>query len=140
LHSEFNTVLTLRVDWADLDLFGHVNNVAFFKYVQAARVSYCDQVGLSSIDPHASPGFMVASSSCQFRHPLRYPGEITVATRVDWMKNSSFQLSYVIRDANATIVAEAADVLVVYNHHEKRKMTIPGSLREAICAIEGHSF
>src|SRR5205814_6017373 len=108
--------------------------------MQAARVSYCDQVGLSSVDPQASPGFMVASSTCQFRQPLRYPDDITVSVRVDWMKNSSFQLSYLICNAGAAIVAEASDVLVVYNHREKRKMEIPGALREAICAIEGHSL
>ena len=130
----------LRVDWADLDLFGHVNNVAFFRYVQAARVAYCDQIGLSSLDPVASPGFMVASSTCQFRAPLRYPGEITVHTRVDWMKNSSFQLGYAIRDASSNLVAEAADVLVVYDHRSKHKLAIPLALKESICAIEGHSF
>lgn len=36
----YNTSLELRIDWSEMDLFGHVNNVAFFKYVQASRVNY----------------------------------------------------------------------------------------------------
>ena len=30
------TQITLRIDWSELDLFGHVNNVAFHKYAQTA--------------------------------------------------------------------------------------------------------
>jgi acyl-CoA thioester hydrolase len=140
VHDEFNTSLVVRIDWADLDLFGHVNNVAFFRYVQAARVNYCDQVGLSSTDPSAAPGFMVASSTCDFKKPLKYPGEITVLTRVDWMKNTSFRLQYVIRDQAGDICGEAGDVIVVYDHSKGEKMAITSGLRETICAVEGHSF
>ena len=32
--------LHLRIDWSEMDVFGHVNNVMFMKYVQAARVHY----------------------------------------------------------------------------------------------------
>jgi acyl-CoA thioester hydrolase len=140
VHQEYHTILKIRTDWSDLDLFGHVNNVAFFRYIQAARVSYCDQVGLSSIDPFASPGFMVVSSSCQFKKPLRYPGEVTVHTRVDWMKNTSFQLSYLLKDGASDVCAEAQDVMVVYDHAHKQKITIPASLRESISVVEGHSL
>jgi acyl-CoA thioester hydrolase len=140
VHLEYNTRLSLRIDWADLDLFGHVNNVAFFRYIQAARVNYCELVGLSATEAEASPGFMVASSSCQFKKPLRYPGEVTVLTRIDWMKNSSMQLNYLVRDQDGELAAEASDVIVVFDHRKKSKMDIPASLRESVCAIEGHSF
>jgi acyl-CoA thioester hydrolase len=140
MEKDFNTHLSLKVDWADLDLFGHVNNVAFFRYMQAARVNYCESIGLSSTDPGANPGFMVASSSCQFRKPLRYPGELQVFTRVDWIRNSSMQLSYLLRDAKSDLIAEGTDVIVVYDHRSKTKINIPPALKESICAIEGHSF
>jgi acyl-CoA thioester hydrolase len=140
MHRDYNTGISLKTDWADLDLFGHVNNVAFFRYIQAARVSYCEQIGLSSTDPGTEQGFMVAASSCQFRKPLRFPGDITVMARVDWIKNSSFQLSYLIKDQHSHIAGEGSDVIVVYDHARKEKLSIPATVRENICAIEGHSF
>ena len=30
-------ILTLRIDWSELDLLGHVNNVAISRYFQAGR-------------------------------------------------------------------------------------------------------
>lgn len=131
-----NTEIKLRVDWADLDLFGHVNNVAFFRYVQAARVSFCESIGLSSVDPLANPGFMVASSACQFRSPLRYPSEIKLRLHVAWIKNTSFQLEYAIEDSRGQVVAEAADVIVVYDHCEKHKLDIPADVRRVLEMVE----
>ena len=32
------THISLRIDWSELDLFGHVNNIAFHKYAQTARL------------------------------------------------------------------------------------------------------
>lgn len=41
--------LELRIDWSELDLFGHVNNVAFLKYVQASRINYWETIGVTKL-------------------------------------------------------------------------------------------
>jgi acyl-CoA thioester hydrolase len=122
--------LILRIDWADLDLFGHVNNVAFFKYIQATRVNYCDGIGLTSLNEPDKLSFMVASSQCQFKKPLLYPGNVRVLAKVDWTRNTSFQLSYQLFNDRKELVAEAADVLVVFDHYKKVKVDISGELKE----------
>jgi acyl-CoA thioester hydrolase len=137
---QFKTQLRLRIDWADLDLFGHVNNVMFFKYIQAARVNYCERIGLTSLNDISKLSFMVASSQCQFKKPLLYPGEIIVYTRVDWIRNSSLQLSYFLIDSNDNLVAEASDVIVVFDHHKKTKVVISPLLRKEIEKAEGRIF
>jgi len=38
--SVFPSKLPIRIDWSEMDLFGHVNNVMYFKYIQASRVNY----------------------------------------------------------------------------------------------------
>src|SRR5687767_7748711 len=118
------TEFSIRIDWADLDLFGHVNNVAFFRYIQASRVNYCEKIGLTSLNEHGRHSFMVASSQCQFKKPLTYPGDIKVYTKVDWVKNSSMQLSYTIHNNAGELVAEASDVIVVFDHTRQTKVTI----------------
>lgn len=136
----YNTQFSIRVDWGELDLFGHVNNVAFFRYIQSARVNYCESIGLTSLNNNDQLSFMVASSQCQFKKPLLYPNQITVFSKVDWVKNTSFQISYRILDEARQVVAEGQDVLVVYDHRQKTKVPISDTLRKLIEAGEKTAF
>lgn len=127
----------IKIDWADLDLFGHVNNVAFFRYMQASRLAYGEKVGLTSLNEKGKLSFMVASSRCQFKKPLKYPGEITVYTTCDWIKNSSFQVSHTIINDEGETAGTGTDVLVLYDHHHKTKVNISENLRRAFETLEG---
>ncbi|MDI1353417.1 MAG: acyl-CoA thioesterase [bacterium] len=123
--------LIIKIEWADLDLFGHVNNVAFFRYMQSARIAFCEGIGLSSMHENQT-SFMVASSHCDFKKPLRYPGDILVQSNVLWVKNTSFKLGHAIINGSGEISALGEDVLVVFDHLNKVKLPITDSLRESI--------
>jgi acyl-CoA thioester hydrolase len=123
--------LHLRIDWADLDLFGHVNNVAFFKFIQAGRVQLCDAVGLSSTAPEGI-GFIVASSHCDFKLPLYYPDTIKVTTSVLKINSSSFELAHSIYNSNNQLAAEGKDVLVVFDYMTRGKVVIFEALRSKL--------
>ncbi len=129
MFAEHNTHIILKIDWSDLDLFGHVNNVAFFKYIQAARVNYCESIGLTSINEKDQLGFIVASTNCTFKIPLRYPGNIKVFSKIDWIKNSSFQLSHLIVNDKNEVAAESFDVVVVFDYEKKIKTNITQELK-----------
>jgi acyl-CoA thioester hydrolase len=139
MFDECKTSLELRIDWADLDLFGHVNNVAFFRYIQAARVNYCDLIGLSSLN-QTPLSFMVASTQCQFKAPITFPGKVMIYTKVDWIRNTSFQLIHKIVGQRSEACAEGTDVLVVYDHHNKEKAKISEDLEALISKVEGRKF
>lgn len=136
----FNTSLPLRIDWSELDLFGHVNNVAYFKYMQASRVNYWDSIGLSQLFSDSKLGPMLASTECQFKKPLFYPGEINVLTRVDFIKNSSFGLTHAIVDQHGEVAAIGKDIVVYYDYNNHHKLTIPDYIREKIYQREQRSF
>lgn len=124
-----NAHIVLKIDWSDLDLFGHVNNVAFFKYVQAARVNYCESIGLTSINEKNKSGFIVASTNCTFKIPLNYPGNVKVFSKIDWIKNSSFQLSHFLVNDENEVAAESVDVVVVFDYERKVKTNITAELK-----------
>src|SRR3954462_12585710 len=96
----------IKLDWSEMDLFGHINNVAYFKYVQAARVNYLELAGINTADPENKLSFAVAASSCQFKKPLYFPGNIVVKTKTDWIKNTSLQLTHVILNGAGEVAAE----------------------------------
>ncbi len=117
--------LELRLDWSELDLFGHVNNVAFFKYIQASRINFWEKSGLTEMFEVEKKGPLLAACSCKFLKPLFYPGKITVETETSFIKNTSFGLKHFIKNENDEIAAEAEDVVVFfdYNRNEKIQLT-----------------
>ena len=124
--------ITLRIDWSEIDAFGHVNNVMFMKYVQAARLNYVDSIGLMKLHRTKNIGFMVAETNCQFKKELHFPGYIHVHTKIAFVKNTSFSLEHTMTNADDEIVAIAKDVLVVFDFTKKEKCLIPDEIREKI--------
>ena len=126
------TQLQHRIDWSEMDLFGHVNNVSFFKYVQAARVNYWEQVGINQLHKAQNIGPTLASVSCRFKKPLHFPGEVIIHTQTAWIKNSSFQLVHLLYNSQNELVAEAEDVVVLFNYNTNEKVEIPSAIKTII--------
>jgi len=129
---ELRAKLNIRIDWSEMDLFGHVNNVAFMKYVQAARVNYWEQIGLTKMHAEKKQGPMLASTACTFLKPLHYPGNITLQTRLEFIKTTSFGLHHQILNEKKEVVAEAHDVVVMFDFNLNLKMEIPGMIITSI--------
>jgi acyl-CoA thioester hydrolase len=122
-------VLEFYADWADLDLFGHMNNVAYFRYVQAARINFCSRSGFGVLNEPQRPGFMVAECNCKFSKPLKLGEKFLVSTTLNWARNSSFRIDHVFTSAEGVLIAEAFDVLVCFDHAANAKMQIPESMK-----------
>ncbi len=122
----------LRIDWSEIDLFGHVNNLAIMKYIQAARVNYLEMIGLMRMQSEMGIGPILASTSCQFRKPLFYPGQVAVYSKVDTIKTTSFPMLHEMLDDQGDIVAQAHDVIVFYDFGRNSKLKIPDEIREKI--------
>lgn len=132
--------LPLRLDWSEMDLFGHINNVAYFKYIQASRVNYWEAIGLSGMHSHMSMGPILASTSCKFLKPLFYPGNIVVQASVSFIKTTSFGISHQILNDKHEVAATAEDVVVLYDFNKNEKVAIPDTMRNEIERLEQKQF
>src|SRR5512140_571686 len=128
----FSSEIRLRIDWSEVDAFGHVNNLAILKYVQAARVQCLERLGLMQSQAEEKIGPILASISCQFRRPLFYPGDVTVRSKVDNVGNTSFRIRYGVYDGRCECAAEAHDIIVLFDFRAGTKMPLPDTLRNAI--------
>lgn len=126
------TQITIRIDWSELDLFGHVNNVAFHKYAQTARLNYVDAIGLMKLHQTQNIGFMVAETNCQFKKELLFPGNINIQTQIDFVKNTSLALQHIMTNDIGELVAIARDVLVVFDFNKKEKVLIPEEIKAKV--------
>ena len=125
--------LQIRIDWADLDLFGHVNNVTFFRWLQASRVQLWEGLGIHVT--HQSPqgiGPVLAATQCQFLRPLFYPGEVRVEATISFVKTTSFGITHRITGAGGALSAQGEDRVVMYDFAKGEKAAIPQALREAL--------
>lgn len=122
--------INIRIDWSEMDLFGHVNNVAYFKYVQAARVNYCESIGINTYNPTIKQSFEVAASNCEFKKPLYYPEEICIISTIEWIKNSSFKLVHNVYNSKKELVATAEDIIVLFDYSLDTKILISDEIRK----------
>ena len=124
-----------RIDWSDLDLLGHVNNIAFSRFIQAARVEYCGRVGLE-VFPGMTTGPILAASRVQFLAQLFFPGNVRILTRCKKAGSTSIVLEHALYSDNGTLAAVAEDVVVRYDFKAKTKIPLNDGIREKIVSYE----
>jgi acyl-CoA thioester hydrolase len=124
--------LDIRIDWSELDLYGHVNNVMIFKYIQAARIQYCERIGLGTLNEEGKPGFILAATNVQYKRKILYPGQLRVESHVQWIRNTSFRIDHIIYNASNEPLVEAYDIIVVYDYEKDSKIAVADEQRAAI--------
>ena len=124
--------LQLRIDWSDLDMYKHVNNISFMRYMQSGRVNFWEASGIYEMYENSNMGTMLVSTHCDFKKSLYYPGKAIVKTKLDFIKNSSFGLKHLILDETNEICAEGKDVVVCYDFDKDKTFKIPEDLREKL--------
>lgn len=130
--SDFKLSLTIRVDWSDLDMYEHVNNVSYMRYLQSGRVNFWEASGIHEFYQSSNQGTMLVSTKCDFRMPLFYPGNAIIKTKLDFIGNKSFGLKHIILNEQNEICAEGIDVVVCYDFEAKKTIPVPDWMREKI--------
>lgn len=123
--------LQLRIDWGDMDLLGHVNNVSIIRYLQAGRVMFMAAIGLPAF-AGMKTGPIEAATEIQFRKQLRFPGNVTVCTTVREVKNTSIILDHEIYDDAGELAVSAMEVIVHFDFVNQVKIPLTDELRANI--------
>ncbi len=133
--------IQLPIQWGDLDAYGHVNNVVYLKWFEAARAVYATRVGVEVLPGEEGVGALLATLTWKFHHQLRYPGEVIVGVRIIRMTIGNVKLECQIVAAKTRVpVAEGTCDCVLYDYAEDRPVAIPQRIREAVEALEDRSF
>ena len=128
-------VFTARIDWSDLDLLGHVNNIAFSRFFQAARVEYCGHIGMK-VYQGMKTGPILAASRVQFTAQLFFPGNVRILTRIKKAGGTSIMLEHALYDDKDTMCAFSEDVVVRYDFEAKTKIPLGDEVRAMIAGYE----
>jgi acyl-CoA thioester hydrolase len=124
----FSTSIELR--FADLDLYGHVNNVAYFTLLETARVKLFSKVFQELTDQGIL--LVVGRAECDYKNPILLHDQVMVSAWVSRVGNSSFDLGYQVHDGADRTFAVAKTTLVCFDKGKKAPIAVPERLKEMI--------
>jgi acyl-CoA thioester hydrolase len=129
--------ISVPVAWGEMDSFQHVNNCAFVRWVESARVAYFSRLGLMRPDRSEGLGPILARVAIDYRRPVTYPDTVRVDATIRAIGKSSLTAAYRIWSTEQRAeVATGEDVIVVYDYATGRKAHVDERLRAAIAALE----
>lgn len=130
---KFPVIFEQRVAWGDMDAFGHVNNVMFYRYLESARIAYLEH--LQVFDDSSMT--VLASSSCQYLKPVFFPDTLHIGARVSKLGNTSCVMTYAVYSTQQqAVVATGEAVVVRLNKAGTQKLAISDELRARIITEE----
>jgi len=134
----YPVVIEVPVAWGEMDAFGHLNNIVYFRYFESARIAYFYKLDLIDMMTKTGIGPILASTSCRFKIPLTYPDKVLVGAKVVSIEEDRFKMGYCVFSTNHRKVAAEGDGLIVtLNYRESKKVQIPNELRQRILDLEG---
>ncbi|TCS63121.1 acyl-CoA thioesterase [Varunaivibrio sulfuroxidans] len=129
--ADFPLITDVQTRWEDNDMLGHVNNVVFYSYFQAAVMHLLDACPL---DWSGAPQVAYAAETqCRFFRPLSYPETVEAAIGVTRLGNTS--LSYKVALFSKGIEDAAGVgrfVHVIVDRKSATPCSIPAYMREAL--------
>jgi acyl-CoA thioester hydrolase len=118
--------------WSDNDIYGHVNNVAYYSYFDTTLNRYLIEEGGLDISDASIVGYVV-SSGCEYHAPISYPEPIEAGLRVERLGSSSVRYGLAIfRPGEDQAVAHGYVVHVFVDRSEDKSVPIPENLRAAL--------
>jgi acyl-CoA thioester hydrolase len=116
--------------WADMDAFGHVNNVAFLRYLEEARIDFMFRLAPGAGSASFTGGSVVARHEIDYLRPLVHRHEpVTIETWVTDITAASMTVGYEVKDPEV-LYARAATVVVPYNLQAQRPRRITPEEKE----------
>jgi len=133
----FPAVIEIPVAWGEMDSFGHVNNIIYFRYFESGRLDYFEKIGYLDMVKTEGLGPILASTQCRFRFPLTYPDTISVGTKISDIQEDRFLMHYrIVSHTHKKIAAEGNGLIVSYDYNQNSKTPIPEKILEKIKNLE----
>jgi len=126
--------LTVEVPYGDIDAMGHLNNVAYLRYLEWARSKYW--LAMRGTDDFWQIDFVVARSEIDYRSSAHMGEILTIDVRVSRLGNSSFDFSYRVTGPDGRLVAEAKTTQVCYDWDARSAKPLSEERRRQIEGFE----
>lgn len=128
-----NTVIQQNVAWGEMDAFNHVNNVAYFRYFESARIANMEKLGIMAYLQEHQVGPIMASTSCRYKAALTYPDTIHIGVKNLHIEADRYTQQYVIYSEKLDrIVTEGEGLIVFFDFAQNKKTKIPELIKQRL--------
>ncbi|AZQ34825.1 acyl-CoA thioesterase [Streptomyces cyaneochromogenes] len=111
--------------WADMDAYGHVNNVVFLRYLEEARIDF-----LFRPEKDFKQGSVVARHEIDYKRQLVHRHHpVDIELWVTEIRAASFTIAYEVKDDDLVYV-RASTVIVPFDFEAQRPRRLTGEERE----------
>ena len=134
---DYPVIFEQPVSWGEMDVFGHVNNIVYFRYFESARMAYFDRIRYKDEMSATKIGPILAETKCRFRAALEYPDYVAIGARVTDIEKDRFLMDYAVASyRSGGIAAEGTGLVVSYDYAAGAKAPLPDGIVERIRRIE----
>ena len=122
--------MSLPIRWGDMDAMGHVNNAAYFRYLETIRIDWMTSIGAAP-NPQGE-GVLIVNAFCNFYKQLEYPGDVLLKMYASDPGRSSFESWATMERAERPGVIHAAGgaTMVWVDFPKQKSAPLPEWLRE----------
>ncbi|WP_339746004.1 thioesterase family protein [uncultured Maricaulis sp.] len=125
----------LPTRWADNDIYGHINNAAYYGFFDTLVNSFLIEEAGLDIHQGAIIG-LVVETGCNYFAPLAYPDVIEGGLRIAKIGRSSvrYEIS-LFKPGEAEAAAQGHFVHVYVDRETRRPAPLPNAMRAALEAV-----
>ena len=136
--SGYPVIVTLPVQWGDMDAFGHVNNTVPIRWFESSRIAYLERANLAHLMQATELGPILAAVNCNFRRQILYPDTVQIGARVSRMGRSSIIIQHAVySEKQQCLAADGESTVVIFDYNAQRPVRVPQDVRDCLESIEG---
>lgn len=127
----FTFSIAIDIRFSEVDMFGHMNNVASFAYFEEARIKYMMHLGIFT-DLSADQVPVVGDLQCDYHKQVYFGETLTLFVKVNSVGNSSMDIHYMGVKPNREIAITGRGVIINMDKSTGRSAPIPEQYKQRI--------
>jgi acyl-CoA thioester hydrolase len=130
---DFRFRLDIRVVFGEIDYYRHVNNVAYVRWMETARIDYC---GAAFDRPLGAPqNVIMASQDFHYERQAQFGDRMIMGCRCSRIGTKSLDLTYELWRGSER-VGRGVSALVAFDYPANRSIRVPDEWRRRIAEFE----
>lgn len=134
---KYPVIMKLPVQWGEMDVAAHVNNLVYMRWTESARIRYFEEMKMDISFAAGDAGPILGWQDCKYIFPMSYPDTAILGVRTIEI-NDRFLLmeTAVFSEKYERIAAISQQKIVPYSYKKLKRIEMPESWKEGIKRLE----
>lgn len=123
----------IPVAWGEMDALQHVNNVAYFRYFETARIDFLLQTGLIGMLQDKSTGPVLSETTAKYKRSVTYPDTLIIGAYITDIGEDRFVMHYeAFSKAQQAVTTTGSARVVMFNFKTGQKAPLPDHVLDVL--------